>query len=156
MSARVRVRLVCAAGHHAPLSDCPPTHPPARLPTHPLPTDPTKERAKVLADPARYTRRYEGVGRAGTPFAVEVAAERFLGPEIFFAPHLYRGAEPGQGGEAEQGQGACVEGACGEVTAFLLWASGTSPPLSPACMVLPPPLWECRLPPQAGARRCPR
>jgi actin-related protein 3 len=53
--------------------------------------DPAKEAEKLGADPAKYTRRFEGVGRTGTPFAVDVLRERFLGPELFFQPQLYTG-----------------------------------------------------------------
>lgn len=57
--------------------------------------DPAKESDKLAADPAKYTRRYEGVGRTGTPFAVDVLRERFLGPELFFQPQLYAGGHSG-------------------------------------------------------------
>lgn len=43
----------------------------------------------MQSDPARYSRRYEGVSRTGAPWAVDVLRERFLGPEIFFNPRLY-------------------------------------------------------------------
>lgn len=56
------------------------------------PADPAKEAEKVGADSGKYTRRYEGVSRTGTPFAVDVLRERFLGPEIFFSPHTYSGS----------------------------------------------------------------
>ncbi len=52
------------------------------------PADPAKEAEKVVADPARYCRRYEGVSRGGAPWAVDVLQERFLGPEIFFNPQF--------------------------------------------------------------------
>lgn len=42
----------------------------------------------MAVDPARYCRRYEGVSRGGSPWAVDVLQERFLGPEIFFNPQL--------------------------------------------------------------------
>lgn len=58
----------------------------------------------MAAEPARYTRRYEGVGRGGTPWAADVLAERFLGPELFFKPSLYAGNHTGQcGGEGRMG-----------------------------------------------------
>jgi len=60
----------------------------------------------VAADPAKYTRRFEGVGRTGTPFAVDVLRERFLGPELFFAPQMYAGGHGGALGVRE-GAGAC-------------------------------------------------
>lgn len=60
-----------------------------------LGADPEREGGKLAADPARYTRRYEGVSRGGAPWAVDVLAERFLGPEIFFQPQLYAGNHTG-------------------------------------------------------------
>ena len=54
----------------------------------------------MAADPAKYTRRFEGVGRTGTPFSVDVLRERFLGPELFFAPQMYAGGHSGARGEA--------------------------------------------------------
>lgn len=58
--------------------------------------DPAKEADKVAGEPAKYTRRFEGVGRTGAPYAVDVLRERFLGPEIFFSPHLYAGGHSGE------------------------------------------------------------
>ena len=66
----------------------------------PLNADPAKEADKAAADPAKYTRRFEGVGRTGTPFAVDVLRERFLGPELFFQPQMYAGGHSGALGEA--------------------------------------------------------
>lgn len=71
-----------------------------RPPPPPPPTDPAKEGAKMDAEAAKYTRRYEGVSRAGTPFAVDVLRERYLGPELLFAPDTYRGS----GAQAMRGQ----------------------------------------------------
>ncbi|KAL4419507.1 hypothetical protein ABPG77_002293 [Micractinium sp. CCAP 211/92] len=51
-------------------------------------SDPAKEVEKVAADPARYCRQYKGISRGGAPWAVDVLHERFMGPEIFFDPHL--------------------------------------------------------------------
>ena len=60
--------------------------------------DVAKEQDKFALEPAKYSRRYEGVGRAGTPFSAEVLRERFLGPEIFFAPERYSHAAGGRVG----------------------------------------------------------
>ena len=62
---------------------------PACLPC--APADPAKEAEKMGTDPGRHTRWFEGVSRTGTPFAVDVLRERFLGPEIFFSPDTYSG-----------------------------------------------------------------
>lgn len=43
-------------------------------------------------NPGKYSKRYEGISRTGTPFAVDVLRERFLGPEIFFSPHTNSGS----------------------------------------------------------------
>ena len=96
--------------------------------------DPAKEADKVTADPAKYTRRYEGVGRTGTPFAVDVLRERFLGPELFFQPQLYAGGHSGawQGGSME-GLGVKYGWGRGAALAFFFreLAPSTKPPQPP-------------------------
>ena len=64
----------------------------------PRTADVAKEQDKFTLEPAKYIRRYEGVGRTGTPFAAEVLRERFLGPEIFFTPEMYSHAAGGRVG----------------------------------------------------------
>ncbi|CAM9183636.1 unnamed protein product [Chrysoparadoxa australica] len=52
--------------------------------------DMTKEATKYDADPAKYCRMFRGTKKDGTIYDVNVQAERFLGPEMFFSPEIYK------------------------------------------------------------------
>ncbi|CAH0382789.1 unnamed protein product [Bemisia tabaci] len=51
--------------------------------------DIAREFAKYDSDPAKWTKKFEGVNSVTkVPFSVDVGYERFLGPEIFFHPEF--------------------------------------------------------------------
>ena len=97
------------------------------------------------------------MGRTGSPFAVDVLRERFLGPEIFFQPQLYAGGHSGAHG---LGCGWWMPGLAaglGEVGAWVVPMPDRAvqrrhPPALRQVPHLPPPAPEMHPTVHAGAR----